>query len=74
MHVASKIRADLKDKPGFEGLNINTMDAQECVPESLYMFLQLRFGGERLLKGQTLEEEMGLSCNALSIAQDIVYG
>ena len=60
VHVAFKTRADLKDKPGFEGLNINAMDAQECVPESLYMFLQLLFGGERLLEGQTPEEETGL--------------
>ena len=74
VHVAFEIRADLKDRPGFEGLNINAMDAQECVPESLYIFLQLLFGGERLLEEQTPEEETGLSCNALSIAQDIVYG
>ena len=50
------------------------MDAQECVPKSLYMFLQLLFGGERLLEGQTPDEETGLGCNIFSVAQDIVYG
>ena len=33
VHVAFKIRSDLKNKPGFEGLSINAMDAQECVPK-----------------------------------------
>jgi hypothetical protein len=50
-------------------------DAQDCVPESLYMFLQLLFGGEQLFEGETSEEkENKIRCNVLSIAQDIVYG
>ena len=56
VHVAFKIRADLRDKPGFEGLNINAADTHEFVPQSLYMFLQLLFGIECLMNGQTSEE------------------
>ncbi|CAB3991622.1 Hypothetical predicted protein [Paramuricea clavata] len=69
------IRADLRETPGYKGLDIGMHDVGDCVPESLQMFLNLLFGGERLLDDETIEEkENEVRSKALSVAQDIVYG
>ena len=50
-------------------------DVGDCVPESVRMFSNLLFGGERLLDEETIEEkENDVRCKALAVAQDIVYG
>ena len=75
VHVALKIRGDLMEKPGLEGLGVSEQDAIDCVPDSLYMFLRLLFGGQKLLQGETVEEkEAEARYKVLSCAQDIVYG
>jgi hypothetical protein len=51
------IRADLREIPGYKGLDIGMHDVGDCVPESLKMFLNLLFGGERLLDEETIEEK-----------------
>ena len=75
VHVAFKIREDLRKKPGYKGLIISAEDSNDCVPESLQLFLHVLFGGERLLDGETIEEKGAeLHSKAFSIAQNIVYG
>lgn len=80
VHVALRFRGDLKEKPGHKGLDVDEEDAYGCIPESLYMFLEILFGGERLFEGDiqdtyTLEEkDSERHRKVLSLAQDIVYG
>jgi hypothetical protein len=59
VHVALMILADLRDTPGYKGLYIHVgmNDVDDCVPESLQLFLNLLFGGERLLDEETIEEK-----------------
>ena len=57
-------------------ININDQAAIDCVPESLYMFLNLMLGGEKLLEeneGEHSENDSLRHCRILSIAQDIVF-
>ena len=75
VHVALKIRGDLMEEPGLLSLSVSEQDAIDCVPDSLYMFIRLLFGGQKLLLGETVEEkEAEARCKVLSCAQDIVYG
>ena len=71
VHVAIKIRTDLKEMSGHEGLKVS--DAISCVPNSLYLFLQLLFGGEQLFEDETQDEkDTEMRRKVLSCAQDIV--
>ena len=81
VHVALKLRSDLLAKQGHNGLTVSEEGAIDCVPESVYMFLQLLFGGQALLDRENPEEEE--ECNptighvnakVLNVAQDMVYG
>ena len=75
VRAAMKIRRDLMEEPGLRSLSVSEQDAIDCVPDSLHMFLQLLFGGQKLLHGETVEEkEAEARCKVLSSAQDIVYG
>ena len=75
VHVALKIRGDLMEEPGLQSLSVSEQDAIDCVPDSFYMFLRLLFGGQKLLHGETVEEEEAEArCKVLSCAKDIVYG
>ena len=65
----------MTEEPGLQGLSVSEQDAIDCVPDSLYMFLRLLFGGQKRLHGETVEEkEAEARCKVLSCAQDIVYG
>ena len=75
VHVALKIRGDLMEAPGYPGFEICEQHATDCVPDSLFMFLRLLFGGQKLLDGENAEEkEAETRCKVLPIGQDIVYG
>jgi hypothetical protein len=75
VHVALKIHGDLMEAPGHQGFGICEQDAIDCVPDSLFMFLRLLFGGQKLLDGENAEEkEAETRYKVLSIGQDIVYG
>ena len=73
MHVALKLRSDLKDQPGHESSwkDINQESVEKVIPESLYLFLSLLFSGTDAL--DTNEEEDELKTRICSIAQDIVF-
>ena len=76
VHVALKIRGDMGTKAGHKGLSVNEDDAIGCIPESLYMFLYLLYGGQRLIESDGLEEESEEKTRrmVMSVAQDLIYG
>ena len=76
VHLALKLRSDIREKTPFTTININDQAAIDCVPESLCMFLNLMLGGEKLLEeneGEHSENDSLRHCRILSIAQDIVF-
>jgi len=44
IHVALKRRSDILSHPAYEGVNVSEEEAIKCVPDSLYMFLNLMIG------------------------------
>ena len=50
VHLALKLRSDIPEKTPLSTININEQAAIGCVPESLYVFLNLMLGGEKLLQ------------------------
>ena len=76
VHLALKLRSDIREKTSLTTININDQAAIDCVPESLYMFLNLMLGGEKLLEeneGEYSENDSLRQCRIRSIAQDIVF-
>jgi len=80
VHVAMAIRTDLDQTAGHEDKwqNINVDSAKEIIPNSLYLFLILLFGGmsavEDISNEEVYEANADMNRRVLSIAQDIVYG
>ena len=75
VHVALKIRGDLLAKPGHKGLSVSEKDEAECIPDSLYMFLRLLYGGQEAINGveETHDEDRKRRLVS-STAQDLIYG
>ena len=79
IHVALKLRGDILSHPTYNGLNISEDDATECVPDSLYMFLNLMIGGPCQLEqdaqdGSSEDRDKSVRhCRVLSLAQDLIY-
>ena len=46
IHVALKIRRELIDTPGHQGFEVSDEVAVSCVPDSLYMYLNVLLGGK----------------------------
>lgn len=76
IHVALKLRGDLMEKPGHAGFGISEDNAISCIPESVYMFLKLLYGGPCQLEKQPNEEteDEVLKQKVISTAQDMIYG
>ena len=78
VHTAIKIRADLKNTPGHTDLwqGIDQEHVERIIPESLFLFLSLLFGGMDILEGSGDNplEDSGAKRAICSIAQDIIYG
>ena len=45
VHLTLKLRSDIREKTPLTTVNINDQAAVDCVPESLYMFLNLMLDG-----------------------------
>jgi hypothetical protein len=74
--VALQIRGDVIATPGREGLDVAEAAAIDCVPDRLYMFLNVLLGGQTLIDCDSETEGKGsakLKTLILSLAQDIVY-
>ena len=77
VHVALRLRGEILAKPGCNGLSVTEDDAVGCIPENLYLFLSLLFGGQELLESEEFEKlkKGKLTKNVvMSIAQDIIFG
>ena len=44
-------------KDGHKGLSVSDDDVIDCIPESLYMFLYLLYGGQRIIEDDSSELE-----------------
>ena len=76
VHVALRIRGDMLSHRKPEGIDISEDRAMESIPDSLYMFLNLLLGGQRLLEDDILdddENEERRQVRIISIAQDLMY-
>lgn len=77
VHVAIRLRSDLEETPGHElnWRNIDQTHVEKIIPDSLYLFLMLLFGGTQVLEESgEVSEDTNTKCKVFSIAQDIVYG
>jgi hypothetical protein len=76
VHVALKIRGDLIGMDSHVGLSVSEDDAINCVPDSLFTFLNLVYGGQDILNqdGNPEDSKSTKQTKILSVCQDIVYG
>ena len=77
VHVALKMRADILAQPAHEGFRVKHDDVISCIPDSLYMFLQLVYGGQELLEGvddTETSKTQHTQTKILSVAQYNIYG
>ena len=75
LHVALRIRKDLQETPGHVGFNVSEDNAISCVPDRLYMFLNLVYGRHEILEHDTdSDEHSKRQLQVLSVSQDIIYG
>ena len=76
IHLALQLRRDILSDSKNTGFKVNEEECIKCVPDSLYSFLRLLYGGTDLLDDMYTEEdvdaEKDLQMKILSIAQDIV--
>ena len=83
MHVALKLHSDVLSHPEYKGFVVNEEKMITSVPESLFVFLRLIFGGQDLLEedpdeddpycDHSSQKEAKTQTRILSLAQDIVY-
>lgn len=78
IHVALKLRSDILAQPAYKGFVVSEDKMISCVPESLFMFLRLMFGGQGLLEVDHDDEAAqnkkdDTESKVLSVAQDLVY-
>jgi hypothetical protein len=81
VHVALRLRSDIQTHQKDTGFSVNEEEMIACVPESVFMFIRLMFGGLSLLEGDqedmeegtTEQRETNTQTRVLSIAQDLVY-
>lgn len=80
VHVALKLRGDIMTHLKYTGSVVSEDEIRACVPEGLFMFVRLVFGGLSLLEGDPEDEEITLErkeadtqTRVLSIGQDLVY-
>ena len=67
VQVALKLRADILSHPHFQGFEISKHATFSCMPDNLFMFLKILYGGQ-----DTIENCCNDDC-VLSAAQDIIY-
>ena len=81
VHVALRLRADLDALPGHKSSwqNIDQKHVEKVIPDSLYLFLALLFGGTTVIDGfdddeSGTESDTAKKQKVFGIAQDIVFG
>ena len=80
VHVALKLRSDILCHPAYKGFQVSKDAAKACIPDSLYMFLKVSFGGQSILENDNVndntDDNVLAACDdrIVSVAQDMVYG
>ena len=78
VHVAIKIRTDLKDTQGHseQWHCLDQEHVEKIIPDSLFLLLSLLFGGTAVLEGteEQTSESNELKRTVCNVAQDIIYG
>ena len=54
-HVALRLRGEILEKPGYNGLSVTEDEAFRCIPENLFLFLNILFGGQEILESEEFE-------------------
>ncbi len=76
LNMALQIRSGMLSHPKQEGIDISENRAIDSIPNSLYMFLNLSLGGQRLLEDDVEDDDKNTAkrqLRVLSIAQDLMY-
>ena len=78
IHVALRLRGDILAHPMYTGFDVSEEEMISCVPDNLFMFLRLLFGGQSLLEAdpEDLNDDKRqdiIQTKILSIGQDLVY-
>ena len=83
VHVSLKLRADILSHPKYTGISVNEDEIISCIPENLFVFLKVMFGGQNVLcngddnekgdESSLKKQESNVQQRILSIAQDLVY-
>ena len=72
-HVAQKLRQEILSSDGYNNcMGINSENAANCIPESLYVFLRLLCTGKDPYENEN--EDLSVRRCVLSISQDIMFG
>ena len=72
-HVAQKLRQEILSSDGYNNcMGINSENAANCIPESLYVFLRLLCTGKDPYENE--DEDLSVRRCVLSISQDIMFG
>ena len=78
IHVALKLRSDILSHPSYQGFHVTKEAAIACVPESIYMFLKVLYGGQEILEprpdSEDFEPEDITHDRIVSVGQDLVFG
>jgi uncharacterized protein YdcH (DUF465 family) len=81
VHTALKLRSDILAHPPYKGVKVSKEAALSCVPDSVYMFLKVLYGGPEVLEDSQDKDDNSDDKNAdiyedrlLSVAQDLIYG
>ena len=78
IHVALRLRGDILAHPVYSRFDVSEEEMISCVPDNLFMFLRLLFGGQSLLEAdpEDLADDKRqdiIQTKILSTGQDLVY-
>ena len=79
VHVALKLKSDILSHSQHKGFKFSKEAAISCIPDSVYMFLKVLFGGENIFStnedgGSYEDDETDIyEHRILSVGQDLVY-
>ena len=79
VHVALRLRGEIMEKTGYQGMSVTEDAAVGCIPENLYLFLNILFGGQDIIERDDDDDEIFKGGTwtknfIMSIAQDIIFG
>lgn len=78
VHTALKLRSDILAHEPYKGVKVSKEAAIECIPDSLYMFMKILYGGQEVLdrdgEDNDEEDEVIGDDRIISVSQDVIFG